>query len=166
MDISRLGDQNKHIEQHRLQSDLNAVGKTNTSSASTDAPDSVQFTPSRNDSIELSNGSFNKEIDFAQKVYSNLSTQSTDRVKQARANIQNGAYDLNNPKVADKVIKGLVGDITGKSAFGAGATNSSEEASESAANQNFLEEVRDKVKNNQDVLDTIARRIYKSISKI
>ena len=165
MDISRLGDQNKHIEQHRFQSDVNPVGKTN-AMASTDAPDSVQFTPSRNDSIELSSGSFNKEIDFAQKVYSNLNAQSTDTVRKAKSNIQNGSYDLSNPKVADKVVNGLAGDITGSSASGTGAASSSEEAGETAANQSKLEEIREKVKNNQDVLNTVAQRLYKSISKI
>lgn len=165
MDISRLGDQNKHIEQHRFQSDLNPVDKSNVAS-STDAPDSVQFTPSRNDSIELSKGAFNKEIDFAQKVYSKLNTQGTEHVKQARANVQNGVYDLNNPKIADKVVKGLTGDLTGQSAAGTGKTNSGEEANEPAIGQSRLEEIREKVKNNQDVLNTVAQRLYKSISKI
>lgn len=169
MDISRLGDQNKHIEQHRFQSDLNPVEKSNAASSAADTPDSVQFTPSRNDRIDLSNGSFNKEIDFAQKVYSNLNAQGADNVRRARANIQNGNYDLNNPQVADKVVKGLAGDITGNSATASGAvssSSSSEEASESAAGQNRLEEIREKVRNNQDVLNTVAQRIYKSISKI
>jgi len=166
MDISRLGDQNKHIEQHKFQSDINPTDKANASSAATDAPDSIQFTPSRNDSIELSSSTFKKEIDFAQKVYSNINTQSSDRVRQARANIKNGAYDLSNPKVADKIIKGLAGDITGKAVSDANGVTSSEEASEPAANQHIPEEVREKVRNNQDVLDTIARRLYKSISKI
>ena len=165
MDISRLGDQNKHIEQHRFQSDLNPVNKTN-ATASSDAPDSVQFTPSRNDSIELSSGSFNKEIDFAQKVYSNLNVQSADSVRKAKSNIQNGSYDLSNPKVADKVINGLANDITGSSASGTSSVSSSEEAGETAANQSKLEEIREKVRNNQDVLNTVAQRLYKSISKI
>lgn len=164
MDISRLGDQNKHIEQHVFQSDMNPVDKTNTSS--TEAPDSVQFTPSRNDSVELSKGTFNKEIDFAREVYSKLNTQGTDTVKQAKANVKNGVYDLNNPKVAAKVVSGLAGDMTGQPASGTNATSSADESNEPAAGQSRLEEIREKVKNNQDVLNTVAGRLYNSISKI
>ncbi len=148
MDISRLGEHNRHIEQHKFQAEIKPIDNYSDTPPS-DAPDSVKFTPSHNDKVELSGKSSKQETDIARKIYDKLDAQSQDNVHRARANIKNGVYNLSNPEVTHKIVQGISGQ---------------EEST--PVTQSRLDEIRNKVKNNQDVLNTISHRLYSSLRNL
>jgi len=72
--------------------------------------DKTEKSTVKSDTVEISDTA--KQIQEAKKQLDNISDVREDKVAQLKSQIENGTYEINAEKIADKMIKeGLINDL-------------------------------------------------------
>jgi negative regulator of flagellin synthesis FlgM len=103
-DVAMQIDKNNPIH---IDAYVNQVQDKNKAAASGDKP---ERTPTLTDTVVISDTA--KRIQEARKLLDDMPDIREDKVAQLKRQIENGTYDINAEKIADKMIKeGLVNDL-------------------------------------------------------
>lgn len=112
------------------------------------------------DKLQLTNLSSSDEIRFAKTVLQNLQSLSFDELSNVRERIQQGEF--NTTEVTEKVSSKVAGKIT----FLESASNTDKLAETSSSDINtdkINDDLRQKLINNEEVLNNISSRLLESL---
>lgn len=157
MEIGPVNNNNKLLN-NTDKSQKSAQG-SNTEDVSSSSLSKSRSPTSESDKLQLTNLSSSNEVRFAKTVLQNLKSLSFEELSEVRDKIQKGEF--NTPEVTEKVSKEVAGQITFLES--AANTENSLASSISDVKANLSNDVKEKLINNEEVLNNISSRLLDSL---
>jgi len=158
MDLGPINSNNKFLNKpDKSQKSAQSSGTDNVDSGK-DAKSSSSL--SDGDKLQLTNLSSSDEIRFARTVLQNLQSLSFDQLSEVRERIEQGEF--NTSEVTEKVSSEVASQITFLESV-ANADSSTEASNQELSSEEISDDLRQKLTNNEEVLNSISNRLLDSL---